>query len=357
MASENALALLAQLDAGKALLPPAILISGPQAFLKEYMLDACRQALRGPGVDHQPFQISAAADYGAVLEAVGAPGLFVRATVASCRILRSRGGGDEEGEGGESRAGRGSGDSALFRAIELVAKPSHLILLYERDKAPAKVQRQIEKSGLSVVCNKPFESQLPQCAGLFAQRLGLKINYAIADSLAERYGTNLAAMHNALVLAAIAGQRKPEEFLRGGPAVDMGGELFQISESLSGDLPLPVLAMIDRAVALGRDPTELLAVEIIPSLRRLVVAAALVLKGQGPAEIAMEIGMSPRSPRVTAIANAARRYGLLRLTRTYREAIELDANFKNGTVKERHQALSALLAPILLEEPPRTKTQ
>ena len=60
--------------------------------------------------------------------------------------------------------------------------------------------------------------------------------------------------------------------------------------------------------------------------------------------------MSPRSPRVTALCNAARRYGLRRLTDTYREAIELDANFKNGTVKEREQALSVMLAGLLLED-------
>ena len=158
-------------------------------------------------------------------------------------------------------------------------------------------------------------------------------------------------MHNALVLASIASaQNKHDDFLRAAGGADLGSELFQISESLSGDLPLLPLAMIDRAIAVGRDPTELLFIEIIPALRRLLIAAALGMQGQGPAEIAMEIGMSPRSPRVAAIANAARRFGLRRLTQTYREAIELDANFKNGIIKEREQALSALLAPLLLEE-------
>jgi hypothetical protein len=46
---------------------------------------------------------------------------------------------------------------------------------------------------------------------------------------------------------------------------------------------------------------------------------------------------------------------LRRLTQTYREAIDLDGNFKNGTVKERQQALSVLLAPLLLEESRRPK--
>ncbi len=352
MPSENALAFLSQLEAGKAPLPAVILIAGPQIFLKEYVLDACRAALRGPGREMQSFQIAAGSDFGPVLEAIAAPGLFAQATIASCRVLRSRGGADDDGEAGETRSGRTSDDSKLSRAIELARTPSHLIVLYERDSAPAKVQRQVEKAGLAIVCNKPFESQLPQVANLFARRLGLKINYGTAETLTERYATNLSAMHNALMLAAIAApQQKPDEFLRSSAGgADLGDELFQISESLSGDLPLMPLAMIDRAVAVGRDPTELLVLEIIPSLRRLLIAATLGMQGQGPAEIAMEISMSPRSPRVTAIANAARRYGLRRLAQTYREAIELDANFKNGTVKEREEALSGLLAPLLLDD-------
>ena len=356
MPSENALAFLSQLDSGKALMPPAILIAGPQAFLKEYVLDACRSHLRGPGRESQSFQIGAGGDFGAVLEAIAAPGLFAPAAIVACRILRTRGTAEDDGDGGgesgERRSARSPDDSRLSRAIELARNPSHLILLYDRDAAPAKVQRQVEKSGLAIICNKPFESQLTQCAALFARRLGLKINYATVDTLADRFGANLAAMHNALVLAAIAAaNHKPDDFLRSGPgAGDLGTELFQISESLSGDQPIVPFSMIDRAAAIGRDPTELLAVEIIPALRRLMIAATLTMQGQGPAEIAMEVSMSPRSPRVTALCNAARRYGLHRLTDTYRDAIELDANFKNGTVKEREQALSVLLAGLLLDD-------
>ncbi len=354
MPAENALAFLSRI-AGQAHLPPVVLIAGPQIFLKEYTLDVCRETLRGPGRESQSFQIASGNDFGPVLEAMAAPSLFAPATIASCRILRSRGAGDDDrddGEESEAPVSSAGGDSVLARAIELARSPSHLILLYERDRAPAKVQRQAEKAGVCVICNKPFESQLPQYANLFARRLGLKIGYATAEALTERYGSNLAAMHNALVLAAIAApQQSPDDFLRSGVrGADIGGELFQIAESLSGELPLMPLAMVDRAVALGRDPTELLSLEIIPELRRLLIAATLGMRGQGPAEIAMEIGMSPRNPRATATANAARRYGLQRLARAYREAIRLDASFKDGTVKEREQALSALLAPLLLEE-------
>jgi DNA polymerase III delta subunit len=86
MPVENALTLLAQLDAGKALLPPAILITGPQAFLKEHVLDACRDAARAPRCESRSFQIGAGGDFGAVLEAVSAPSLFAPVTVATCRI-------------------------------------------------------------------------------------------------------------------------------------------------------------------------------------------------------------------------------------------------------------------------------
>ncbi|HLJ74173.1 MAG TPA: hypothetical protein VKU62_06280, partial [Thermoanaerobaculia bacterium] len=163
---------------------------------------------------------------------------FAPAIIASCRVLKSRG--DEDGEAPEPRSGRGADHSQLTRAIELLKAPSHLILLYERDNAPARVQRQVEKAGLVIVCNKPFDSQLPQFAGIFARRLGLKIGYATADALTERYGANLAAI--------AAARQQPDEFVRSG-AADLGADLFQISESLSGDLPLMPLAMIDRAAA------------------------------------------------------------------------------------------------------------
>ena len=42
---------------------------------------------------------------------------------------------------------------------------------------------------------------MPRCSHAGS---GSKIGYATIDTLADRYGTNLAAMHNALVLAAIA---------------------------------------------------------------------------------------------------------------------------------------------------------
>ena len=360
MPAENALAFLSQLETGKKL-PSVILIAGPQAFLREYVLDACRAALRGPGQETQSFQVGAGAGFGDVLGALSTPGLFARgATVISCRILRSRkaAADDDEGETDDGVAARRSDDSALLRAIQLATPPYYLIILYERDKTPPKIQRQVESSGLVVLCNKPFESQLTQYAEVLARRAGLKINFATTDLLALRYGSNLGAMHNALVLAAITqSEQKPGDFANAGSGnSDLTGELFQLSESLSAPQRTPAFAMLDRALAIGRDPTELLLIEVVPALRRMLLAGLLSAQGEGPAEIAMAMAMSPRSPRVGLTVNAARRYGVQRLMRTYRAAIDLDANLKNGQIKERDGALSQLLAGLLLDEtndPPR----
>ena len=45
----------------------------------------------------------AGGDFGAVLEAIAAPGLFAPAVIVSCRILRARGAGDDD----SGEAGRG----------------------------------------------------------------------------------------------------------------------------------------------------------------------------------------------------------------------------------------------------------
>ncbi len=99
-----------------------------------------------------------------------------------------------------------------------------------------------------------------------------------------------------------------------------------------------------------RDPTELLAVEIIPALRRMLVAAVLSSQGEGIAEIAQALGMFARSSMVAAATSAGRRYGVQRLMRTYRAAIELDAGLKNGQVRGRDAALSELIATLVVSD-------
>ena len=135
------------------------------------------------------------------------------------------------------------------------------------------------------------------------------------------------------------------DFLRSAAGiVDLGGELFQISESLSGDLPLIPFAMIDRAVAIGRDPTELLALRssrrCAGCYRRHPDRARAGTRGDrdGTVDVAAQSAGDRDRQRCPPIWVTA-------LDPKYREAIDLDANFKNGTIKEREQALSGLLAP------------
>jgi hypothetical protein len=45
--------------------------------------------------------------------------------------------------------------------------------------------------------------------------------------------------------------------------------------------------------------------------------------------------------------DGGRRFGAQRLMRAHRRACELDANFKNGLIKEREQAISSLLLELM----------
>lgn len=362
MASENALGLLSQLDSGKAMLPAAIVIAGPQTFLKEYVFDCCCAAIRAKGLPLQHFQVGSGDDLGAVIEAACEPSLFAPATAAACRILRSRRGAesDAEEEGGEQRSAGGGGvDSGLARALDSVRLPSHLIVLYERDSAPAKIARQVEKAGLMVACNRPFESHLAQYAAIFARRLGLRLSSPSADLLVMRYGANLLAIHNALALASLVkDDQNPDDFLRAATSgARAGGELFALSESLTAPSPTQPFAVMDSALTLGRDPVELLAVEVIPAIRRMLTAAQLSAKGSSTTDIAMALGLSPRSPMAAQAVAAAHRYGEPRLAAVYAEAIDLDAGFKSGSIRERESALSLLIAHLVAGdgEPARSR--
>ena len=46
---------------------------------------------------------------------------------------------------------------------------SRLVLTYERDNAPAKMRRLVEKIGVVVSCMRPFENQVPLYVELFAR--------------------------------------------------------------------------------------------------------------------------------------------------------------------------------------------
>lgn len=360
MAAENALACLHQLEAGKPLLPAATLITGTQVFLKEYVLECCCAVLRGEAAELRRFHIGSGADLGPVLEAVAAPSLFASATTAVGRILRTRrvrAEADEEGEEQEAGARGGGDDALLIEAVQTVRLPSRLVLLYERDSAPAKVTRAVESHGLTIVCNRPFDSQLAQYAGLFAHRLGLTLSPAALELMALKYGTNLLEMHNALALAALVKAiQPPEEFLRtlGGDS-RLGGELFALSESLAGERPQLAFALLDGALGLGRDPNELLAVEVIPALRRMVTAANLAEQHRSPLDLAVALKLPPRSPMIGAAMEAAKRFGKRHLTAVYRAAVALDRGMKDGTIRDKEAALSGLLLALLSSSRPQAR--
>ena len=77
-------------------------------------------------------------------------------------------------------------------------RPGHLILLYEKDNAPAKVRRAAEKPALLVNCMRPFDNQIEQYVNAFVQSLGLKLSPAALDLIISRHGGDLAAVANTL---------------------------------------------------------------------------------------------------------------------------------------------------------------
>src|SRR5271169_2149746 len=141
MAVETALSILRAGD--RATLPPAIVISGAHAFLREYVFDTVRRRMLRQGMKYRAFQVGGAEGFDAVLAELREADLFAPVRVVGCRVLRShRGGGeqsddDESAASGGSRSGAGGGEAALVAALETMRGPGALIVVYERDAAPA----------------------------------------------------------------------------------------------------------------------------------------------------------------------------------------------------------------------------
>ncbi|MFZ0890676.1 MAG: hypothetical protein WA005_19730, partial [Candidatus Binataceae bacterium] len=239
-------------------------------------------------------------------------------------------------------------ESALAEAVESLSGPTALVLVYERDTAPAKIRRAVERVGLLVNCLRPFDNQLEQYAQVFARALELRLSAGAADLLVSRCGSDLSAIANALSHAALncekGKQVVPADLLEAG-----GGrvpELFDLAESIARGNAALALAILDRSLAIGRDVFEILAVEIIPVMRRMMVAASMLKRRKSTAEIAAALGVGPTSNLAMRAVEGARRFGLARLTRAYQRACELDAQFKMGIRREREAALSELLVEL-----------
>jgi DNA polymerase III subunit delta len=356
MAAENALGFLRMLAQDRA---PAriVLITGPQSFLREYVLETLRQRVARDGFKYRAFQVSGGDGFAGVVNELEGGDLFAPKRLVVCRVLRSyreRGGGTdgEDGDASEIRPGSDSGgDGALGAAIERIRPAVYFALLYERDNAPAKMRRMVEKAGVVINCPRPFDNQLGQYVDLFARNLGLKLSLSAADLLIGRHGGDLAAITNALAKASISCGKngKVEASDLGEAGSTRTPDLFELAESLARGHAGETLALFDRAIQVGRDPIELLAVELIPLIRRMLLAASVMARRKGVAEVASALGLPPSSPLVTRAVDGARRCGLKRLTRAHQRACALDANFKMGLVKEREHAIAGMLIELMAD--------
>jgi DNA polymerase III delta subunit len=362
MAVETALTFLRSGDSGRPL-PPVFLICGPQVFLREYALDFLRRRLARRGYEYRCFQVGAGDSFARVLDETGEPDLFAPKRLVACRVLRGRrerGGGDDarsqQAPAGSSARGAAADEAAVAESIDAMRGPSILALLYERETPPARIRRAAERAGLVITCERPFDNQLGQYAETFARVLGLKLSYAAADLLVSGHAGDLAAMANALGKAAIHCER--------GATVDVAElsepdaprvpELFDLADALSRGRASSSVALFDRAVHAGRDVLELLAVEIIPVVRRMLIAASMLEKGNGSHEIALALGVAPTSALAARAIDGGRRFGVMRLWCAHRRACELDAAFKTGLVKERGQAVARMLLELMGAEEERT---
>jgi DNA polymerase III delta subunit len=357
MAVETALSILRAGD--RATLPPAIVISGAHAFLREYVFDTVRRRMLRQGMKYRAFQVGGAEGFDAVLAELREADLFAPVRVVGCRVLRShRGGGeqsddDDSAASGGSRSGAGGGEAALVAALETMRGPGALIVVYERDAAPAKVRRAVEQGGLAINCPRPYDNQLTQFAEAFARVQDLRLGPGVAELLISRHAGDLAAIANTLAKATI--HREPGATLGaddlGEPAAAKIPDLFELAEALSKGRAAAALAVLSRAIASGRDPFELLAVEIAPVMRRMMLAASMAAHKQSTPQIAAALGMSPSSPLAMRAIEGARRFGMARLTEAYRRVSQLDADFKNGRIKEREEALAGMLLELMSPQP------
>jgi DNA polymerase III delta subunit len=354
MPVENALGFLRSLESSRPL-PGTIVVFGPHGFLREFVVTTTAARLAAKDYKYRSLQIGAGGDLAATLDELGEPDLFAAKRLVVCRVLKShrdRSGDqtadDDDDSGVVTRAAAG-GEAALAEVIEGGVAPNHLMLVYERDNVPARIRKAAEKSSALVNCMRPFDNQIPDYARAFARARGRKLVAGSADLLAARHAGDLPAIANALDKAALLAEdgKTIEESALSEPGARKNPDLFEIADSVAGGLASRALGQVDRALAFGRDPIELLGVEIIPALRRMMIAATLLSRRRGPAEIAAAIGAAPTSGLVMRAIDGARRCSLDRLKKSYARAIKLDESFKNGTIKEREQALCALLLDLM----------
>ncbi len=356
MAAENALGFIRAIGQERGMAAPVFLIAGQQAFLREYVLDALRHRLSRDGFNYRAFQVGGSGGFGPIIDELEGADLFAPKRLVACRVLKSHRGRSAEDDGGDdseedARSGGGADEAALAEVIERVGGATRLAVVYERDNAAAKMRRAVEKTGVVVNCPRPYDNQIAQYVEAFARTLGLKLGVDAADLLAVRHGSDLGEIANELSKSAIrCGEKGRVEVSdlseRGASRVP---DIFEIAECVARGSTGEALALLDRAIQTGRDPIEILGVEMIPLVRRMLVAASLIAKRKGIGEISRALGLQPASVLLTRAVDGARRMGFERLARAHRRLCELDAQFKTGMIRERDQALAAMIIELMAE--------
>lgn len=333
--------------------PSVVAIAGPQAFLREYVLERLRMRSVVDGFSYRSFQIGGTDRVEGLLNELEGGDLFAPKRLLVCRLLRSyreRSSSAEESSAAASTGADSRVDAALIDAVTRLSPALRLVIIAERDTAPAKIRRAVEEQGVVVNCARPFDNQLPQYAELFAREAGCSLSADAIELLIARHGGDLGAVLNAINRAVILAP--PHEKLAASSFQESGSslripDLFELAEAVTrGDLP-EVLALAGRAIQTGRDPIEMLAVEVIPQLRRILIAAELLTARKAAPIIASALGLPPSSTMVTRAVNGAQRYQIDRLRQIYQRAIALDERFKMGLVKDREQALLGLLVDLM----------
>lgn len=349
MPVENAIGFLRALSHGRAIAPVTV-IFGPQAFLREYALDSLRRRLANDGFKYRALQIGGEDSCNSLVSELKGADLFAPKRLIVGRMLRSyrERGSDADSETDEYAGSSSRDEIVLIAACARIDATVKLALVYERDKLPAKLRRAVEQSGTLVNCQRPFDNQLPQYAELFARTLGIKITAKESDFLVARHSGDLGGIANALSKAAITrrddGKIELAELAR--PGAVRIPELFEIGESLGQRGVGETLALFDRAMQTGRDPIEVLALELIPQVRRMLLAATLLSRKKDLGALAAVLGVAPNSPLAVRAIEGARRFGMSRLEHIHQRACELDASFKNGIIKQREQAVAALILEL-----------
>ena len=350
MPTENPLAFLRAL-AREGTPPPLIALAGPQAFLREYTLDVLRTRNSNSGFAHRSFQLGAGGDTTAVIDELEVGDLFAPKRFVVVRLLRSwreRGGADDDFED-RARGADSSGEAALVAALDRQVPTQRIAIVSERDTVPAKLRRIVEQRGTLVNCGRPFDNQLGNYVEIFARNRGLKLSTSATDLLVARHGNDLGSMANAIDRGAITSSEgsRLEDIDFTEPGASRVPDLFELADAIARGNANETLGLFGRAVQTGRDPIEILAVEIIPLIRRMLTAAALLARHKGPAALAGAMGLPPSSTMLSRAVEGARAFGAEKLRNAYQCAAQLDERFKLGLLKERETAIVGLLLDLM----------